>query len=191
MRFMGVACFALIFSLPVYSRAQFKREIRAQAGAELGNSSGDDGGVALGPYVGIAYAPSHSWSFGVVGAYGLPGSGACLISYSGSGGACSSFHPYRLTGEVELDPFARRFHYHAVEPFLVGDVGVFGEHDTRYGADPKVVPTLGGGLGVHFFPIDALSVDLAFRGMYAAFPTYLFGKAWWFFSIGVTPRFGF
>src|SRR5450755_739125 len=97
MRFTGVVGFALVFSLPGHSRAQFKREIRVQAGGELGKGSGDDGGVALGPYVGIAYAPNHFWSFGVIGAYGLPGSGGCYVSYSGAGGACSSFHPYRLT----------------------------------------------------------------------------------------------
>ena len=185
--------FALIFAVvslaPRPGHAETKREVRIFAGGEIGGTFGDanQGTVDLAANLGFAYAPTRFVSFGIVGAYGIPSSGSCEVLLSGSGGGCSGFHPYRLTAEVEVDPFTHT----VVDPFFVADAGIFGQHDSVYGNDPKVAPTFGGGAGLHFFPVDALSVDLAFRILYADFPSYEFGKVWAIFSVGVTPRIAF
>jgi hypothetical protein len=188
-------CFALIFtSISLSSRfahAQSKQEIRLFAGGELGGTSGDAGNLDLAPMLGVSYAPNRFLSFGVLGAYSVGGSGSCAVSDVGGGGSgvsgCSTFSPYRVTGEIEVDPFRPG----VVDPFFVLDGGVFGEHDHDYDDDPKLAPTFGGGAGLHFFPIDFLSIDVALRFLYADFSDHEFGSAWWIFSVGVTPRIQF
>jgi hypothetical protein len=187
--------FALIFTMislsPRFAHAQSKQEIRIYAGGELGGTSGDAGNLDLAPALGVSYAPIRFVSLGVLGAYSVGGSGSCSVADVGGGGSsvsgCSTFSPYRVTGEIEVDPFVHT----VVDPFFVFDAGVFGEHDHDYSDDPKVAATFGGGGGLHFFPTRFLSIDLAFRFLYANFSDHAFGSAWGIFSVGVTPRISF
>jgi hypothetical protein len=182
---------ALVFAAfplaPRFAHAQSKQEIRIYAGGELGGTHGDQGSFDLAPVVGVAYSPIRFLSFGVVGAYGVGGSGACAVSGSDSGGGCSLYAPYRVTVEVEVDPFDRV----AVEPFFVAVGGVFGERDSVYGQNSNIAPVFGAGAGLHFFPIDFLSIDVALRVLYVDFPDHFFGSVWGVFSIGATPRIRF
>jgi hypothetical protein len=171
--------FALVFTVillsPKFAHAQSKQEIRIQAGGELAGY-GSTGGIGF--YGGVAYAPIHMLSFGVVGAYAVTD----VECDSGYGDGCTLFaSAFRFDGEVEFDPFK----HHRVDPFVAADFGTVGlYHDgTTWG------PSAGGTTGLHVFPIEFFSIDAGLRVFWVAAndDPYLFVGLF----LGVTPRVSF
>ncbi|MEO8875588.1 MAG: hypothetical protein ABI461_08380, partial [Polyangiaceae bacterium] len=177
--------FSVLASAP--KRAAAQPGLHIQLGGEYLSSFGRDSeSAALGLYGGVAYSPSRLLSVGALGAYGALTSTSCEVD---GYGACPWWHPYRVTGELELTPL---LHRHPVDPFFVVDLGIFGQHDSLFGEDPRVAPAGGVGGGAHFFAARFLSADVALRFFYAGFGRneygYLdFNRTWWALSLGVTP----
>lgn len=124
--------FAAISLSPKFAHAQSKQEIRIYGGGELGGGAGGEEGTPdIGASLGVAYAPIRFLSFGIVGSYALLPTGSCEVLLSGDGGyECPRFHPYRLTTEIEVDPFERE----VVQPFFVaaGLGDFFGRGDAAH-----------------------------------------------------------